>query len=83
MVSIATILGFSKEDVERYRAKNPGQICSNWYSYRDGLRRKRELEMAALIINIAIANKVRIIAMEDIDNKNSSYNSKEENKTNK
>jgi hypothetical protein len=76
-----TFLGFSKDDVNKYYERNKGQICASSYRHRKGLRRKRELDLAAIIINIAIDNKVRIIALENLDNHTSSFNKKEENKT--
>jgi IS605 OrfB family transposase len=75
-----TFKGFNDEDRKEYYRRNKGRICADWYEHIDGLRRKRELEISSAIINIAIENKVRIIAVEDLNIKTTSYDNKDRNK---
>jgi len=58
---------------------NGAGICQSAYKYLAGMRRKISNFLASDIVNVALANGVKIIFVEDLDSKPSIYNDPQEN----
>ena len=73
-------LAVTKIYIDLQKAFSDGAgICQSAYKYLDGMRRKISNFLASDIINVALANGVKIIFIEDLDSKPSLYDDTKEN----